>query len=50
LLINQAVAITLNLPKNRVRDAGQLNVMVRQFLLFDFYIAHFGPKIDNAVL
>jgi len=26
-----------------------MNVMVRQFLLFDFYIAHFGPKIDNAV-
>jgi hypothetical protein len=30
-------------------QAVNVDAIVRQFLLFDFYIAHFSPKIDNDV-
>jgi hypothetical protein len=50
LSINWAGAITLNMTENRIRDTGKLNVMVRRFLPFEFYVAHLGPKIESVKL
>jgi len=36
--------------KNKRTSSGLVDVLgVRRFLLFEFYIAHFALKIDNAV-